>query len=357
MLRRLGLPLLVCLASLTPRAGLAEILWKGDFETGDLSQWSGKLNLMTNQRTNIKVIDAPRVGGLHAGELVIHPDDLWPNAHNRVELHQDVQTTDEGETTFLSWFFQLPAHAKQHNDIGYWESNGSYQQSMAFFVEPANGGTELSFRTNRPNGTVHWTAPLTVGVWHQLAMQILWSTNANTGRVSVWLDSSKVVNEVAVQTKMDANKLFIQVGYHRNATKPDVESILVDDAVEATTLEEILAPPPGAGGTGGAGGATGGGANSAGSAGSLSGGGAAGAVGSAASAGVTSSGGAAGFVGVDPLPMAGAGTPSSSPSAASTDDAGCGCRAASGSPSRSHGYAWLVAGALAARRRRRVQAQ
>jgi MYXO-CTERM domain-containing protein len=238
----------------------AEVLWRGDFETGDLTQWNSLLNPTKGDRKNINVVMTPVHGGTRAGEVVIHPDDLWEgNNHNRVELHYDaVDTrTAEGQTTYFSFFFRLPANAQTTNDIAYWETANSYQQSMAFWVEPGGGGTQLSFRTNHPSGMMHYNGPLTIEAWHQLAMQILWSENAGTGRVSVWLDGEKIVDDVAAKTKPDSNRVFVQVGYHRNATAAPVETIYLDDAIEATSLAEVLAPP---GGNGGAGGSSGGGA-------------------------------------------------------------------------------------------------
>ena len=187
----------------------AQVLWKGDFETNDLSQWGSTLNLKTGQRTNITVVGSPVVEGAHAGQLVVHPDDLWPNAHNRVELHQDGKRTGEGQTTFFSWYFQLPVNVTVHEDIGYWETNGpNYQQTMAFYVDPMNGATQIGFRTNRPAGKQHWIAPLTVGRWHQIAMEIFWTQNAANGKVTVYLDGALVVDHVTAQTKPNAADVF-----------------------------------------------------------------------------------------------------------------------------------------------------
>jgi hypothetical protein len=252
----------------TSSAVSAAVLWKGDFETGNLTQWTTTLNPRTGTRDNITVVRSPVFEGVNAAQLVIHPDDLWPNAHNRVELHQDGMRTAEGQTTFFSWYFHLPANAKQHNDIAYWETQGpEYQQSMAFYVDPSAGGTQIGFRTTT-DGMQRWTAPIGIGQWHQLAMQILWSTNAATGRISVWLDGRPVISNLAARTKPNAAALFIQVGYHRNATQPDVETIFIDNAIEGTTLNDVLAPPApvdgGAGETGGGGGGVGGGGGGAG---------------------------------------------------------------------------------------------
>jgi MYXO-CTERM domain-containing protein len=339
---------LLLLAFAGSRTARAAVLWRGDFETGDLSQWDTTLNLTTGSRTNISVVSSPVFAGQYAGELVIHPDDLWSNAHNRVELHYDAQRTGEGETTFFSWYFFLPQNVQVHDDIGYWESAQSYQQTMAFYVEPTAAGMDLSFRTNRPSGMRHFTGPLTASAWHQLAMQILWSTDAGTGRVSVWLDGALIVDDVPAQTKPDANAVFVQVGFHRNQTETPVETIYVDNAVEGTTLGDVLAQPTGGAGAAGASGAsnaTGGGGGAGGGAGAPATGGApaSGGSGGAATGGTVSSGGAAAT-----------GGSAGSARGNSDEDDGCGCRVAAASRAPLHVLVWgLAALALSARRRRR----
>ena len=154
----------------------AETLWRGNFETKDFSQWSGTLNPATGSRQNMTIVDSPVFEGMHAARIVIHPDDLFSNGHNRVELRYDGKRTAEGQTTFFSWRFQLLSNAGVHEDIAYWETKGpDYRQSMAFYVDPVDGGTRLGFRTNLPAVRQHWSAPIGVGKWHQVAMRILWT--------------------------------------------------------------------------------------------------------------------------------------------------------------------------------------
>jgi len=337
-------------------AASADILWKGDFETNDLSQWGPPLNLKTGQRTNITVVGTPVFQGQHAAQLVVHPDDLWPNGHNRVELHHDGLRTGEGETTFFSWYFRLPVDVTLHEDIGYWETNGpNYQQTMAFYVEPKNGGTQISFRTNQPISKTHWTAPLTVAAWHQIAMEIFWSQDATSGKVGVWLDGKLVVDHVVAQTKPNASTVFTQVGFHRDSTNPSVDTIFIDDAREGTTLDDVLTKGPaadagsdasggsvtdtGAAGAGGSSPATGAGGTDIGTGGTNGAGGSlvgntTGASGTILADSSGGSGGQAGPAGVDSI------------------DGGCGCRL-----TRSHdtaGFAWggLALIGTASRRRR-----
>lgn len=396
-----------CAALAAPSAVSAEVLFRGNFESGNLTGWS-TLNPMTAGRMNINVVTMPVFEGMRAAEIVIHPDDLWPgNNHNRVELHYDAQRTAEGNTMFFSWYFRLPANAQTRNDIAYWESAQTYQQAMAFWIEPGGGGTQLSFRTNNP-GMTHFTGPVSINAWHQIAMQVLWSANAATGRVNVWLDGQKIVNDVPARTKPDTNAVFIQLGYHRNSTATPVETIYIDNAIEATTLAEVLTmggmggaggsggvggggagggaagATGGAGGTSGAGGApmsagaggqgvagTGGAAAAGGSAGGTAGAGGAGGSTGGGTAGMTSTGGVVGTGGTPgasgaagSLGVAGASTAAGTTGAAGSvgasgsgsggtgsDDGGC----AVAVPRPAGGAAWLAAAVLAlwVRRRRR----
>lgn len=372
-------------------AAAAEVLFRGNFESGNLMGWS-TLNPMTGTRENIRVVEMPVFEGMHAAEIVIHPDDLWPNNHNRVELHYDAQRTAEGNTMFFSWYFRLPANAQTSNDIAYWESAQSYQQTMAFWIQPADGGTQLSFRTNNP-GMTRFTGPISINEWHQITMQVLWSQDAATGRVHVWLDGDKIVDNASARTKPDANAVFVQLGYHRNSSESPVETIYIDNAIEATTLAEVLgtsgmggAPAAaGASGMGGAGGgnsATGGtsasggtsgsaGANDAGSSTAGSAGtstlGGSGGQGGANAAGTTAAGtnaGLAGMVGIAGVPGAsgnvgaagtlGSAGVSGAPGSASSnpDEGGCGCRASGRTGKNSAAWLLTLACAFWLRRRR-----
>ena len=227
MIRELGLLLLLSLGC------PAQVIWRGDFETGDLSRWSGSLHAVNGERRNIEITGEP---GRRVARLTIHPDDVTPNGHNRVELRHDGLRTAEGETTYFSWNFRLEMDAASHADIGYWETLGSYRQSMAFYIDPAEGGSRLGFRTNLPSPREHWNAKITAGRWYQLKMKIIWSQSE--GEVSVWLDGAPVVSGVRARTKPDSALLFFQVGLHRDRSAPPVEMIHIGDVIESAAFDD-----------------------------------------------------------------------------------------------------------------------
>ncbi|HEY4187600.1 MAG TPA: heparin lyase I family protein, partial [Polyangia bacterium] len=90
----------------TPRSRLSVApSWRGDFETGDSSQWSYILN-----PRGLSVVAAPVAEGRRAARVEIRPGDLWPNGLNRVELEHKPEpaTVAEGKASFFAWSFFVP---------------------------------------------------------------------------------------------------------------------------------------------------------------------------------------------------------------------------------------------------------
>lgn len=220
----------------------ADVVWIGDFERGDLAQWNFVLNGDVGGMSYAFAQGEIVAEGGFAGRLELHNDAEWPNGLKRVELQhrpEDARTA-EGATTFFAWSFYLPEALPEDpsQQIGYWESANSYQQMMAFQVQ----GQSISFATRQPMNVVHWQADgvVTAGEWHRIAMGITWSTDPGQGLVDVWFDGEQVVDQAGAQTLADGNPHFVQVGLLRGAIEfEDVPIIIIDDAVEGDTIDEV----------------------------------------------------------------------------------------------------------------------
>ena len=233
-----------------PTASAAPV-WVGDIESADLSQWDYLLNPEVNGMTYAQATTEMAVQGRYAARVELHNDAVWPNGLKRVELQHSPEAgrTAEGATTYFAWSFYLPEvlATDPTTQIGYWESEQSYQQMMAFQVS----GESLSFSTRRPNNVVQWQQDgvLTAGEWHRIAMRVAWSKDVNLGEVDVWFDGEQVVVAAAAQTLADDNPHFTHVGLLRGQVEFDeVVVIFIDDAVEGDNLEDVhpdLMPPGG----------------------------------------------------------------------------------------------------------------
>lgn len=232
-----------------PTPAHAAPVWVGDLETGDLSQWSGQLNGDVDGMTYINVTGEQVVQGAQAVKIELHNDAVWPNGLKRVELNHSPGDgrTAEGAVLYFAWSFYLPETlpSDPSQQIGYWESNQSYQQMMAFEIS----GERMSFSTRQPSNVIHWDQDgvATAGVWHRVAMRIAWSKDPALGAVDVWFDGEQVVTAGAAKTLADDNNHFTQVGLLRGQVEfQDVPTIYIDDAVEGDNLEDVhpdLDPP------------------------------------------------------------------------------------------------------------------
>jgi hypothetical protein len=241
----------------------AQEVWRGDFETGDTSQFDGELNGTVGGSDQITLVEDPVTDGVHAARIELVNEAVWPNGLKRVELHHSPASgrTDEGNETYFAWSFFLPETLPRDPEqtIGYWESDASYRQLMAFAVI----GTDLRFSTNRPDWTEHWTGTgvITPGVWHRIAMHILFSEDAAVGTVDVWFDGVQVVTGAHASFLADANSAFTQIGLLRGAIEfTDAPVIFLDDAIEGDSLESVrpdaLSAAPDAGTSADAGGSS-----------------------------------------------------------------------------------------------------
>jgi hypothetical protein len=223
----------------------ATVTWKADFETGNLSQFSGG----TMGARDIEFVTDPVQQGKIAGKFTVHANDTFGGSQMRVLINHSGARTGEGQDVFMSFYFLIATDPLIRDNIAYWESNGSFRNMMTWWLAPkAGGGTTLNFGTGNLGSTKHiLTTDIAVGRWHQLAFNVHWSTSAQTGNIIVWVDGEKVVDEKA-QTKPDGNALFFQAGIHRAGQSPLVDTVFLDNFIEGDSLADIMVMPGGSDG-------------------------------------------------------------------------------------------------------------
>jgi hypothetical protein len=226
----------------------AGVVWKADFETGDISQFNGNINATNKDRKNIEIVSDPVRQGKSAAKLTIHSDDTFAARQMRVQLTRHSPRTAEGQDLYLSFYLRMNQAPLVRDNFAYWESDKSWRNMMTWWVEPKErGGATINFGTGNLGPNKHWTADFTLGRWHQMAMHILWSTDPQVGRIKLWYDG-KVVVDIRAQTKADANPMFFQPGLHRADRSSAVDTLFLDDFVESDTLADIGLVKPAAGG-------------------------------------------------------------------------------------------------------------
>ncbi|MBM3761162.1 MAG: hypothetical protein FJW36_13040 [Acidobacteria bacterium] len=225
-------------------SGSGKILFKADFETGDLTQWNltGTRSQNATPR-NIQVVSDIVQEGKFAARFTIHPDDAFNPQQLRVQLGGPRVTVEEGSNTYMSFSLYVAAPPKHRDNFFYWEGNPPprYNNVMTWWLEPnPEGGTLIRYGTGNlgRNGT-EWSADFSTGKWHHLAMHIVWSEDPTKGKVRLWFDGLTVLDK-NLKTKGAESVYFCQPGIHRSPHQPSEETIYFDNFILADTLEEIL---------------------------------------------------------------------------------------------------------------------
>src|SRR5262245_3976385 len=232
-----GMRVLILLLSATPFLAPAEVIWRGDFETGNLEQWKG-----APKSDAVKVVQdivregkhAVRIDGSNAAKR---------GTLDRIEFqHQPAPPgTAEGTERWFGWSIYLPKKLTDgFHTVGYFETRNSWSQLMSFEAQ----GEDLKFSTRVPY-KLHWTGKgkLTAGRWHDFAVHVLWSRDPAKGFIEVWFDGENIVPLAKTATLKDENVCFLQVGFARE-TSDVPETIYLDHIVEGTTQKDVTPPPP-----------------------------------------------------------------------------------------------------------------
>lgn len=214
------------------------ILWQGNFETGDISQWDTPIN-----PAGLSVTTACSFDGKHAGKVRLTGDEsfLWKGNKqlNRSEFHhrRAAGETYEGKETFFAFSFYLPQKLSEHkHELGYWESDKSWQQMLRFNIT----GTELSFQETAAKDVL-WKLPEGAAPeqWHRVALHIYWSADPTKGSAEVWVNGKHMGKHHFKNLPAKDALMFTQIGILRTQEN-SAEEILIDGALETDNLTELL---------------------------------------------------------------------------------------------------------------------
>jgi hypothetical protein len=227
-----------------PGPALAEILFKADFETGDLSQFGG---VSKNVKPgDIKVVTDIVHSGKFAGRFTIHEHNIFNARQLRVQANGPKVTVKEGSDTFVSFYLFMNNAPRDRDNFFYWEGSPPprYNNVMTWWLEPKANGTVVRFGTgNLGRKGVHWEQDFVIGQWHQLGMHIHWSEDPAKGNARLWWDGVLVLDR-KVQTKGPQTVYFSQPGIHRDPHTKSVDTIFFDDILCGTTKDEIAIQEP-----------------------------------------------------------------------------------------------------------------
>jgi MYXO-CTERM domain-containing protein len=228
---------------LVPGLASAGIVWRGDFETGDRSQYSGTQMVSADR---LQVVTSPVAEGKYALKVTVKQgDDPIDASGNRNELvYQGKEAL--GSEYYYRWKVMF---ANDFPSVDTWQLFTQWHHDgccgsppVEFYVR----GEEIRLALNG-TGEVPWKGKLTRGVWHEFVFHVKWGTTANTGFVELWHDKELVLPKRGAVTMYSGQKNYLKMGLYRSDTVQPVGVVYHDGFVQATTLADVIAldaPPP-----------------------------------------------------------------------------------------------------------------
>jgi hypothetical protein len=219
----------------------AEVVWRGDFETGDLSQWSVSQEVAPDR---MQVVDSPVRQGKHALRVEVRQGDNPLNgaSGNRAELVW-TPVEKEGNDRYYSWSTMW---AQDFPSVATWQAFTQWHHTGNTGTPPlemyVNG--ESMYLAIGADETVVWTHPLERGAWHDFILHVKWSSDPGVGFVELWYDGQEVLRKTSGATMFPGQDNIMKQGLYRNDTISQVGVLYHDGMTVATTLEDVLPPSP-----------------------------------------------------------------------------------------------------------------
>lgn len=229
-----------------------KLLWVGDFETGDFSQWQvgkGGIQQKTAGRATV-VADVVRQGR-YAARFEVRPGDNNVSGSGddgeRCELMIPAELSGgaaEGDEAWyaLSARMDTPRSPDGWNTLVQW--HGTAPGGQAFAIN-AVGGNEIYLRTaggDLANPTLNYytlAAKWELRRWYDLLVHVVWSSDPAKGMVEAFADGARVLPPQHVPTLYTGYAVYLKVGHYRKAwTETDVTYI--DGVCIATSYEAAV---------------------------------------------------------------------------------------------------------------------
>ena len=267
----------VVLGLLITSNAMASVLFDGDFETGDYSQWetpNSGLNC-PNESTQAHVVTTQSRRGTYSTEMVVHDgDELWggercdlerPHAYDEnidSEYWYQWSTFFPSDWTSLTgapdddWLLIADWHASQDPDFVdvcqpfQLEVNGNNQLLVRMLT-----GNVTGYDCYDGSGTAYSedeiiVNPIELGKWNDFIVHIKW-TPENTGVFEVWHKTAdetsfdKVLEKTGIPTMQYANNIsntdipYFILAHYRSLVQSHTSTLYHDEFKQANSLYDL----------------------------------------------------------------------------------------------------------------------
>jgi uncharacterized protein (TIGR03382 family) len=224
-------------ALLLPTLASASTVWKGDFETGNLSQWNREQSVSSNR---LLVVGSPVREGRYALKTTVRQgDDPIHSSGNRNELIY-LDREAPGSEYFYKWSTLFPRsfpRSARWQIFTQWHHDGSGgSPPLEFYVVD----DQLRMRVGGSRGKIVWRAPLQREHWNDFVLHVKWSPDPGAGFVELYHDGKLVLPKMKVATQYRGQRNYLKLGLYRDASISQDAVVFHDGFAQATHLEEVM---------------------------------------------------------------------------------------------------------------------
>ncbi len=209
------------------------IVWRGDFETGNYSQWS-RAQIVSSDR--MQAVTSPVRQGRYAMKVTVKQgDDPIDSSGNRNEL---VRLTREpvGSEYYYKWSTMFASDfpsVRTWQLFAQWHHTGSGgSPPVEFFVY----GEEMRLNVR---GTTVWRAPLVRGVWQDFVFHVKWSPNSSVGFVELYHNGKLSLPRRYAATQFSGQLNYLKLGLYRNSSIAKTGVLYHDGFIMAKQLSDV----------------------------------------------------------------------------------------------------------------------
>ncbi len=224
----------VCGTSSTSTGTGTGVVWRGDFETGDRTQWS-KTQMVSSDR--LQVLSSPTRQGSYAIKVTVKQGDNPISASgNRNELVR-MTNEKEGDEFFYRWSTMFASDYPSANTwqlFTQWHHSGdSGSPPVEFYV---NGET-IYLRLQ--GSSVVWSTKLVRGQWLDFIFHVKWSAKSSVGFVELYLNGQLVLPKRYAATLYSGMTNYLKVGLYRNSSIAQTGVVYHDGWIQGRSLQDV----------------------------------------------------------------------------------------------------------------------
>lgn len=203
------------------------VVFRGDYETGDLGQWGGVQSI---SGARARVVRSPAAQGAWAARFEVRngEDPLCRRGFGCFGDRSEVQETtgeSEGDVRFYEWSTRFgspfPVTSRWQVVTQWRPTRDSGEPSVGMYV--SEGRLQLQVNPHNANGSsagpprVLWSGPLDRGQWHRYRLRVTWSGSDRRGALKLWVDGRAVTPMVRVRTLYPGEGAYLKQGYYRQS--------------------------------------------------------------------------------------------------------------------------------------------